>query len=158
MTGSLDLDALEAVARAATPGPWKESGLDDEPTVIHYFDTEWSGPGYGPHVYPDKPEDAIFIAAFDPPTVLALIGRVREAEAALAELRAHPLRHLANDNASVVIDVDNIAYDEEFHKTLKRADAAEAVIQAAYNALHLESRARAVEILHAHLALGGDQS
>lgn len=82
MTDPLDLDALEATARAATPGPWFARGLDDEPTVNHEFDTEGHGPGYGAHVYPDKPEDAVFIAAFDPPTVLALIERVREAEAA----------------------------------------------------------------------------
>ena len=53
----LDLDALEATARAVnTPGPW-EARCD----------------GYK--------EDAEHIAAFDPPTVLALIARLREAEA-----------------------------------------------------------------------------
>lgn len=70
---TLDLDALEAVARAATPGPWHQGA--------HYI-----GAGGEPHdpeaVVGQAPIlcDAEHIAAFDPPTVRALITRLREAE------------------------------------------------------------------------------
>lgn len=85
----IDLDALEAVARDATPGPW----IADPPSA---WDTDDVG-GYqlqaavrvkdsGSITWDDhggevfKPADAEFIATFDPPTVRALITRLREAE------------------------------------------------------------------------------
>lgn len=90
----LDLDALEALAKDATPGPWEwepegfmgcgqvwtngqgvEGGSIAGPTGDCYPRS-----GYSPK------EDMQFIAAADPPTVLALIERVREAEAARAQL------------------------------------------------------------------------
>lgn len=93
----LDLDVLEATARAATPGPWEAGDV-------------WV---YTPPIYPDdrrlsdvlgmKFEDedrayaehgrglknAAHIAAFDPSAALALIERVREAEAELLEVHAN---------------------------------------------------------------------
>lgn len=136
MTEFLDLDALEAVARAATQERWyRVKSLPANHVVkAEVFPSEYVGesrPSLRVEVGgPNWTRDTDHIAAFDPPTVLALIGRVREAEAenhrlrvmwdksgkndliaraekaetALAELRAHPLRHLAYDNASVVID------------------------------------------------------
>lgn len=66
-----DLDALQAVAEAATPGRWyQNSGLiwgDDNAIVLSVRGLTYV--------------NAEHIAAFDPPTVLALIGRVRDAEA-----------------------------------------------------------------------------
>ena len=86
LTG-LDLDALEAVARAATPGPWNY-----RQTVLGMVSTTVSA-GDGSHVaYPSVchalPENATHIATFDPPTVLALIARVREEQQKRAEAEA----------------------------------------------------------------------
>ena len=70
---TLDLDALEAVARAATPGPWHQGA--------HYIGA--GGEPYDPEAVVGQASilcDAAHIAAFDPPTVLALITRLREAE------------------------------------------------------------------------------
>ena len=91
----LDLDALEAVARASThQESWKVTDLRDAPdghrdciwidtddvatyaTVAEMNDEDGLFPLWGI-------EDATHIAAFDPPTVLALIERVERAEAAL---------------------------------------------------------------------------
>lgn len=64
LTAALDLDALAAVAEAATPGPW---------------DMEWTG---GSDV------DLAHIAAFDPPTVLALLAEARGAQRLRREVAA----------------------------------------------------------------------
>ena len=73
MTG-LDLDALEAVARAATPGPWHQGA--------HYIGA--GGEPHDPEVQVGQASairDAKHMATFDPPTVRALIARVKRAEA-----------------------------------------------------------------------------
>ena len=73
MTEPLGLDALEAVARAATPGPWHQGA--------HYIGA--GGEPYDPDAVVGQASilcDAEHIAAFDPPTVRALITRLREAE------------------------------------------------------------------------------
>lgn len=84
---TLNLDDLEATARAVLPelpNPW----LEDEGGVVLHPDqpgNSWDGyivcevPADG---YRRRPVKA-HIAAFDPPTVLALIARLREAEAKL---------------------------------------------------------------------------
>ena len=81
----LDLDALEAVADGATAGEWVcERGVDRDCPTWHVMiddhgllrtvcDTDED---IGK---PDGP-DATHIATFDPPTVKALIARVRRAE------------------------------------------------------------------------------
>lgn len=70
----LDLDALEAVARASThQESWKV-------TVAEMNDEDGLFPLWGI-------EDATHIAAFDPPTVIALIERLERAEAREACLR-----------------------------------------------------------------------
>lgn len=70
---TLNLDDLEAVARAATPGPWHQGA--------HYIGA--GGEPYDPEAVVGQASilcDAEHIAAFDPPTVRALITRLREAE------------------------------------------------------------------------------
>lgn len=70
------LDHLEAVAKAATPGPWTVA--EDLEGYVYAGD--------GETVAMDEREgvaDVEHIATFDPPTALALIARVRELEAAL---------------------------------------------------------------------------
>ena len=77
----LDLDALEAVARAATPGPWtyKPTILGLPNTTVMAGDDQLGYIGVGHFLAPN----ATHIAAFDPPTVLALIAKLREAEAVI---------------------------------------------------------------------------
>lgn len=106
----LNLDALEATARAATPGPW----IADPPSA---WDTDDVG-GYqlqaavrvkdsGSITWDDhggevfKPADAEHIATFDPPTTLALIAevrRLREAEEARDEFHAKALDAIHEKN------------------------------------------------------------
>ena len=83
---TLDLDALEAVARAATPGPWHQGA--------HYIGA--GGEPYDPEAFVGQASilcDAEHIAAFDPPTVLALIAKLREAEAVIEEVDDLVARH-----------------------------------------------------------------
>jgi len=87
-----DLDRLESIARAATPGPWWWNDMDemvsDSDGPEWDMDLDWTsgkpvrvGPtrvietdsGY----YPPRDNDRAHIAAFDPPTVLALIALAR---------------------------------------------------------------------------------
>lgn len=94
MTDPLDLDALEAVARAATPGPWRTGWDGQEFYVIPESSTDlWDRVAeFTFAIYPGSSDqqdecdtaNAKHIAAFDPATVLALIERVREAEARVA--------------------------------------------------------------------------
>lgn len=124
MSEQVDLDALEALAKAATPGPWEAEGDPDEGTIevnAGSARTQWSEGGVGlpprswrttdriierDDLYDDDWDqafaDAAHIEAFDPPTSLALIARLREAEAVLAEIRA---------NAAELLDADDDSYD-----------------------------------------------
>jgi hypothetical protein len=85
MGDTIDLDKLERLARAATPGPWKwreECGSVSLDRVVS--DDER---GIGEHVAFAAPcgyenssiiiEDAAVIAAASPDAVLAMIARVR---------------------------------------------------------------------------------
>lgn len=75
----LDLDALERIAQAATPGPWRHVEtawgesveVDEQQLFIESYGVTYAWNG----------DNAAHIAAFDPPTALALIARVRELEA-----------------------------------------------------------------------------
>lgn len=88
---TLDLDRLEALARAATPGPWKptdgyeasQAGRhDDDVSVLE----DASGDPVIEHVYYDghhtivRPRDVQFIAAANPAVILDLVERLRAAE------------------------------------------------------------------------------
>ena len=90
---SNNLDDLEAVARAATPGPWVATGTrawgDPYLEVLPVFGVVESADSDMAHACIDPLEngDAEHIATFDPPTVLALIERLKQAEARIAEAR-----------------------------------------------------------------------
>lgn len=81
----IDLDALEALAQAATPGPWYWQKNNE--ALCAGSDIVLSS-GYAPSTYdqvagePPSNEDAAFIAALNPAATLDLI----------AELRAHRQR------------------------------------------------------------------
>lgn len=80
---TLDLDALEKVARAATPGPWQSGsarfGYDvtETPYVAPEEGFYNVAQMYNAHF---AMPDAEHIAAFNPATALALIARVRGLE------------------------------------------------------------------------------
>jgi hypothetical protein len=102
MSTPIDRAALRALAKKATPGPWRYwlGGPIDQMTDC--------GKGYALDVYPDsKPivldrftveqdsvrpiprdEDAEFIAACSPDVVLALLDALERAEAALSSINA----------------------------------------------------------------------
>jgi len=98
MAEKLDLDVLERLARAATPGPWFEKDwsrdFGEDKTTVEARSKDILHPGHSaiwPHgirghrvaetEVGERPiEDAAFIAAANPVTVLSLIGRIRELE------------------------------------------------------------------------------
>lgn len=85
---SLDLEELERVAKEATPGPWYNvpaASLD------HIFARAGARIGAMHIRGPEKLEadrgDAVFVATFDPPTVLRLISELKAAREERDELR-----------------------------------------------------------------------
>lgn len=102
----MNLDQLEQLAAAATPGPWKKDAeyvVAEVPTgrpggeVIIQCRPTVHGLGYKPHSVIDRalipaPEilpmraNAAFVAAADPRTILALIAVARAAPDALESL------------------------------------------------------------------------
>ena len=72
---TLDLDRIEATARAATPGRW------------HEFDgCVWTDVAACLHHGPSSVADREHVATMDPSTTIALVARVRGAEARLAKV------------------------------------------------------------------------
>lgn len=101
----LDLAALTEIAKGATPGPWDHhsfgnSGSDEPETIIvHAGAFDWPAINGGdfivstPRWDADEDMNARHIAAFDPPTVLALLDRVKELTADLVRpdgVNPHP--------------------------------------------------------------------
>lgn len=89
----IDLDDLEAKARAATPGPWKAERCNDDQLILEEGDsTGWrkkhpfayiasiGGWGYVDH------KNGEFIAAANPQTILELIGEMRELREMLKDI------------------------------------------------------------------------
>lgn len=119
---TIDLDALERIAQAATPGPW-----DIEYEVEHYDygpSERWPSTLIGPRRNPPgvlaekygnrineiaelRDEDAEHIAAFDPPTALALIARIREAE---REMHARELHHFEEEKLRAEAEAERDRY------------------------------------------------
>lgn len=94
---TLDLDHLKQVAQNATQGPWEinsatcgsEYGDYTIYGVKDVADADWATDDVPAFAYCEgmtKP-DATYIAAFDPPTVQALIARIEELEAENERLR-----------------------------------------------------------------------
>ncbi|MGN7978226.1 hypothetical protein ACTJJ4_11695 [Microbacterium sp. 22195] len=76
---TINLDELEAVARAATPGPWLAIPSRRERGAYEIL-------GVAPVVRTSTPT-MLHIAAFDPPTVLALIAELRRARECIEKVR-----------------------------------------------------------------------
>lgn len=87
-------DDLRRVAEGATPGPWHPSTTGVE-AGDHWSVIEYPAMQYVAHIPCNDGEneaqrepDARFIAAFDPPTVLALLDELDAKDAQLAAVRA----------------------------------------------------------------------
>lgn len=80
----LDLAALRVIAEVATEGPWRIYTVTDSGGRSAAVETAWAHDEQGEdtELVTDwcSPEDAAHIAAFDPPTALALLDRVEELE------------------------------------------------------------------------------
>ena len=132
-TDKPDLVELREAAEKATPGPWKPCGANDDRCQCRQV---WSEPADIPIVYTLRDSDenwtggdgateeqakdnATFIAAADPTTVLTLIARVEAAEAEVKrqyELRLEGAEDYLADLATAAELI------EELVEALKRAD------------------------------------
>lgn len=85
---SLNLDDLEAIARAATPGTWEAGDVwvysdpvyPDDRRLSNVLGMKFEDEERADAEHARGLRNAAHIATFDPPTVLALITRLREAE------------------------------------------------------------------------------
>lgn len=86
---STDIERLRQVAEAAAAGPWwrvpGESGAD---AVLSGIGESLTWDDHGGEVF--KPADAEHIAAFDPPTVLALLDEVERLRGQVARAEGRP--------------------------------------------------------------------
>ena len=106
-----NIDELEKIAKAATPGPWGDPEKD-----VHIGDFGWLVFGCPAGETADTEQghaDAKFIAAANPAAVLELIAEIRKAQALDEKLRAaltESLNHqlefkLANDALQARVEV-----------------------------------------------------
>jgi len=155
-TMTKELDQLRQLAANATPGPWAlwldQDGAEhmngmlmvgNEAAVIPEGETWVEGVDVNPIACVYTPEDRAHIAAFDPPTVLALIGRVeaaeREAVAAKSVIAQHMVTQSFETSRTVGIAVDEAVRvvakmleadtDRRARDAEARAEAAEAAVQ-----------------------------
>lgn len=92
----LNPDALEATARAATPGPWEAGDVwvytdpiyPDDRRLSNVLGMKFEDEERADAEHARGLRNAEHIATFDPPAVLALIARLREAEAVIEQVRA----------------------------------------------------------------------
>lgn len=99
----LDLARLKALAEKATPGPWvvidaHKPGIDGDDgkfTIVLFGDEDEPE---GVH----RKEDAAYIAALDPATVLALIARAEELERIKADAERFAPDRIAPDYVFVM--------------------------------------------------------
>jgi len=108
-----DLDNLRKVAEAATPGPWEMregnpqmGGRNFTLRVQGKAGIRMSAHCYG---FNGDPE---FIATFDPPTILALLSRLEQAESALSN-QTSTVKTLAERNIELTEQkrVMNVRFD-----------------------------------------------
>ena len=83
----MELNELRKTAEAATPGPWEmreeNPQMDGRNFTLRVHDQ--AGIRMSAHCYGFN-GDPEFIATFDPPTVLALLSRLEQAEAIVNQL------------------------------------------------------------------------
>jgi hypothetical protein len=122
-----NLDRLATLAKAATPGPWEpysgtsvvQSGPPSENTIdkpLYYFSVDCFGP--------NPLEDAAYIAALDPTTVLDLIAMAT---------RLEDVRQYVSNNRDVWAEAGEtsliiIAYADIYQKVLNVIDTGHPLI------------------------------
>lgn len=75
---AIDLPRLAALAKASTPGPWPIGiPIEENGYVIRYIGIPHAHGGYNAGL---RSNDAVYIAAADPLTILALIGELEVME------------------------------------------------------------------------------
>lgn len=132
----LDLDAIEAVADAATPGPWTvDSSIPYGHRVGSSDEADWVA-WTGEHGETGSEADAAFIAAVNPVVALALVAEVRRLRVEL-ERRTEDLAFLERTT------LPELRREIEHHKAGKqrwrdRAEKAEAALTAIRH-LHKDS-------------------
>lgn len=95
---AVDLDELEPLAKAATPGPWRVFGCNDEHTASRNHACYRVQAAKSYNVEPDNRD---YIAAFSPDVTLALISELRTLRASAAEAEWRPL---INPDGMVAVD------------------------------------------------------
>jgi len=105
---TLNLEDLEAVARAATPGPWtyKPTILGSPNTTVMAGDDQLGYIGVGHFLAPN----ATHVATFDPPTVLTLIAKLREAERHNVQLLDEAVKREARVRRAEAVIADAITW------------------------------------------------
>lgn len=123
MSNEINIEELERLAKAATPGPWKACGTVEQiggdykdiiPTSVSCM-----AYCYGGSADRAEDKDLIFIAAANPSAVLSLIDRLKKAEAEVEQFRTDARRFRLAEK--------NLFDAQEAAKTIaKQAIAAEA--------------------------------
>jgi len=95
---SEELDKLEALCRAATPGLWtciRNTWYDGMRLGQH----ELIGPkfNYSPDINEEEPKDAAYICAANPQTILRLVAQLRKASMLVRVLEQFDHNPLARD-------------------------------------------------------------
>lgn len=121
-TPKLDLDALRKIAESATDGPWEVLAFDSghsrfelnclvitEKDGDNICDMNGLARTLNDHAKDDGHADATHIAAFDPPTVLALITRAEAAEA--KQEAVHAIERVNELHAKTYHSVSDELYD-----------------------------------------------
>lgn len=89
---TINPDELRKVAEAATPGPWRAV---DDADGFTFVDRGSGRLAIVAEVVPsnrNRGNDSLHIATFDPPTVLALLSRLEQAEQAVERAKAECAR------------------------------------------------------------------
>lgn len=102
---TINLETLRKTAEAATPGP-READVYQYSSGFRVTRKNPDHPaGKDTLASPDRTEDAKFIATFDPPTVLALLSRLEQAEQAVQRVRE------LHSSIPVVVNFDDAPTD-----------------------------------------------
>lgn len=106
---TIDLDALERLARAATPGPWHTGdGYEQQDPGAYVADARGHIVVAQADDSPCVPTDAAFIAAANPAAVLELVQRLRATENLLHDgfaflLKGEPRSPLEADIKAILL-------------------------------------------------------
>jgi hypothetical protein len=124
VSGEADVARLREVAKAATLHPknslpWLVDDDENDKPLIVLAPKDvggWDGIVVARCL---KPEDALHIATFDPPTVLALLARLEAAEKALAVVER--VRALAEEWEAACNPISGTCTPERHHRRLRAA-------------------------------------